>query len=124
MTIIAEIQFRDPGLNHFFRKKHGFIGPILLLDPEDDRNARLIFLPIRHIGKHIVEACKKFSVLLPVPCVPSGIKSIDQDIMPAHVRQSFVGDNLHDQANGLTVEIAKPVHLIQGDHSILQLPKE
>ena len=44
--------------------------------------------------------------------------------MPAHVRQGFVGDDLHNQADGLTVEIAQPVYLMQGDHPVLQFTEE
>ena len=86
IAILVEIQLHNPGLDEFFGKEHSLIGSVLLLDPEDDRNARLVFLSIRHTGKHIVKSDKELAVLLPVPSVPGGIKGIDQDVMPAHVR--------------------------------------
>ena len=93
-------------------KLHCFIGPVLLLYPKDDGNTRLVFFSVHHTGKHIVDAGKELAVLLPVPCVPAGIKAFDQDIMAAHVCQAFVIDNLHDQANRFTVEITQPVYLM------------
>ena len=86
IAILVEIELHNPGLDELFGKEHGLIGSVLLLDPEDGRNARLVFLSIRHTGKHIVKSDKEFAVLLPVPSVPGGIKGIDQDVMPAHVR--------------------------------------
>ena len=62
---IGKIQIGNARLDQLFREIHCLICSKAFFDPEDDRDTRLIFFRIGHIGEQVIKAREEFAVLLP-----------------------------------------------------------